>query len=326
MGNKSTNNLKLGIFVIAGLLVLVAFLYFIGKKRNMFGSTFLLKVQFHNVQGLMPGNNVRYAGIQAGTVGDIFVQGDTIIEVEMNIVSSLKNVIKSNAVVSIGTDGIVGNKVLNIIPAKISGSAASPGTFLIGQESFNTEDLMNMLGGANDDLSFIMKDLRTTIQRFNNSKGFWELINSETIASDLKESMENLQQASVKINNMSGSLNEIVADLKNGKGSAGRILRDTQLIFQLEQTAQQLNGVGGEAKSVVEKLNGLVDDVDHKINNGNGPISAVLNDKEMTNSIKQSLDNIEKGTRAFEANMEALKHNFLFRGYFKKLEKREKKQ
>lgn len=326
MANKTINNFKLGIFVFAGLMVLVGFLYFIGKKRNMFGSTYMLKAHFRNVQGLVPGNNVRFVGMQAGTVSNLQVEADTAVLVEMLIYSSFKNVIKSNAVVSIATDGIVGNKVLNIVPGKTQAETATPGTVLQSKEAYSTEDVMNMLGGANDDLTAIMSQLRMTVERFNNSKGFWNLMNSESIATDLKGTLNNLQLASERINNMSGVVNEIMVDLKGGKGSAGRILRDTLLVFQLEEAARRLNNAGAETGKVIEKLDNVVSDIEIKMKDGGGPVPAALNDKEMTISIRQSLDNIEKGTRAFEQNMEALKHNFLFRGYFKKLEKQERKQ
>ena len=83
MKKNSINNIKLGIFIIAGLFILVVSLYLIGKNQHFFGSNFVLKARFHNVEGLMPGNNVRFSGIQCGTVKDIEIINDTTIEVTM---------------------------------------------------------------------------------------------------------------------------------------------------------------------------------------------------------------------------------------------------
>ena len=82
MAKQSLNYVKLGVFVLAGLLFLVALLYLIGRNKNMFGSTYLLKSRFNNVQGLSEGSNVRYAGIQVGTVKSITILSDTAVDDE----------------------------------------------------------------------------------------------------------------------------------------------------------------------------------------------------------------------------------------------------
>jgi phospholipid/cholesterol/gamma-HCH transport system substrate-binding protein len=82
---QTSNNIKLGVFVLAGLLFLILLLYMIGRNRNLFGRNYVLKARFENVQGLIPGNNVRFAGIQAGTVKKIQILNDTMIEVTMFI-------------------------------------------------------------------------------------------------------------------------------------------------------------------------------------------------------------------------------------------------
>src|SRR5574339_214522 len=111
MAKQMVNNIKLGVFVMAGLLFLILLLYMIGKNKNLFGSNFILKARFENVQGLQTGNNVRYAGIESGTVKKITILNDTVVEVVMVIDDKMKSIIRKNAIVSIGTDGFVGNKV-----------------------------------------------------------------------------------------------------------------------------------------------------------------------------------------------------------------------
>jgi len=83
MAKKAMNNVKLGAFVLVGLVLLIVMLYMIGKNRNLFGSNFILKARFGNVHGLKPGNNVRYAGIDVGTIKIINVLNDTTMEVAM---------------------------------------------------------------------------------------------------------------------------------------------------------------------------------------------------------------------------------------------------
>src|SRR5690606_6259856 len=111
MAKRITNHLRLGIFVMAGLVFLVLLLYVIGKNQNLFGSTFVLKARFENINGLMSGNNVRFAGITAGTVNEVRVLNDTTIEVEMLIKNKMREFIKKNTVATIGSDGLMGNKL-----------------------------------------------------------------------------------------------------------------------------------------------------------------------------------------------------------------------
>ena len=72
MANSNTNNIKLGVFVITGLLLLVGALFLIGNNRNRFGSDDELKARFSNTYGLQKGNNVFFSGINAGTVKSLY--------------------------------------------------------------------------------------------------------------------------------------------------------------------------------------------------------------------------------------------------------------
>src|ERR1039457_3677637 len=107
MNKEIIRNIRLGVFVVAGVLMLIVALYFIGNNKNIFGKSFKLYVVFPNVRGLQPGNNVRYDGINVGTVAKIEIVNDTCIKVEMNIETDLKKVIRKNSIATIGTDGLM---------------------------------------------------------------------------------------------------------------------------------------------------------------------------------------------------------------------------
>jgi len=119
MSKEIARNLRLGFFVIAGLLLLISSLYMVGSKRNLFNSTIKVNVTFHNVNGLMEGNNVRFSGIDVGTVSKIEIASDTIIHVELMIDKSVAKFISSSSVASIGTDGLMWNKLVNILAVEL---------------------------------------------------------------------------------------------------------------------------------------------------------------------------------------------------------------
>ncbi len=328
MAKRLVSNIKLGLFVMAGLLFLVILLYMIGKNRNLFGSTYLLKARFENVQGLVAGNNVRFSGIQAGTVKRLNILNDTVIELSMIIDTRFKPIIRKNAVVSIGTDGLVGNKVVNIAPAKVPAALAMPGDFLATRKSVNTDEMIQTLYNTNNDVAVIAASLKTTVQQINNSRGLWDLLNDRSIPQDIRISLANIRQATGKAGHMANDLQNLVMDIKEGKGSVGALLTDTSFAYQLGNVIIKIKEVGEEADSlandlavVAKEANNMLAGINTDINNGKGPVHALLKDSAMVIKLNASLLNLQKGTDGFNQNMEALKHNFLLRGYFRKQEK-----
>src|SRR5436190_18097785 len=117
MNKDATKHLKLGIFVATGTTLLIIGLYLIGSKRSAFSSTIRVSAIFYNVNGLLPGNNVRYAGIDIGTVDKVVIDNDSTVHVFMLIEKKVKDHIKKNAIASIGTEGLMGNKLVSIAAA-----------------------------------------------------------------------------------------------------------------------------------------------------------------------------------------------------------------
>src|SRR5690349_12707063 len=114
MAKEVSKNIRLGVFVLLGTILLIAALYLIGNNHNLFGNTFRISAEFYNVNGLMPGNNVRFSGIDVGTVESVEIVSDSSVRVVMVIEQDIRKYIRKNAVASIGTDGLMGNKLVNI--------------------------------------------------------------------------------------------------------------------------------------------------------------------------------------------------------------------
>ncbi|MBY5959001.1 MCE family protein [Membranicola marinus] len=322
MSKKVVNNVKLGVFVLAGLLFLIFLLYMIGNNHSLFGSNFGLKAKFENVQGLKPGNNVRYAGIDIGTVRNITILNDTTLEVVMTIDEKMKSIIQKNALVSIGTDGLVGNKVVNIESTKQISSLVEDGDILPTKVPVNTDEVIQTLSKTNQDISIIAEELKATVQRINSSDALWSILNAEDLPRRLSLSVENVHLTTAKAYDMINELYAIVDSVKKGKGTAGAILTDTTLAHNLNEAISKIQEVGDSADSLLHNAATVVDDIQNNINHGGGPVSALLKDTAMTAKIDHSLHNIQEATEKFDQNMEALKHNFLFRKYFRNLEKK----
>lgn len=319
MAKQTGNNIKLGIFVIAGLLLLVTGLYIIGKNHSMFGSKFELKARFRNVSGLVPGNNVRFSGIQAGTVKSLKIINDTTIEVVLMIDKNTREYIRKNAIVSIGTEGMMGNKVVNIYPGKGGAELVEEGDMLQARSASDMEDAMETLYTTNDNVHRISEHLLHTMERINNSPALWGILEDSTLPVHLRVSLVNIRKASDDISSAAAGLDEMVKGVEQGEGVAGLLLKDTSAKRSLSTAILNIQNASAEADRLVTRLDKMVMDIES--GKDSSMLGLILSDTTAVGSINRSLSNIEEGTASFNENMEALKHNFLFRGYFRKKEK-----
>jgi phospholipid/cholesterol/gamma-HCH transport system substrate-binding protein len=307
--------MRLGLMVLAGLALLVSTLYVIGKNENLFGSHFSLRARFRNINGLMKGNNIRFAGIQAGTVRDIRVLNDTSIEVDMLIDKGLQPYIYKNALAAIGTEGLIGNKIVNLIPVVERAPQAEDGDLLPVQKAVSTDDMLATLDKTNRNIAEITDGLKVTVARVNGSVALWSLLNDRGLAQDVHASLARIRDASAEADRMMAGLRGLVDDVRAGRGTAGRLLVDTGFAVELSsavekrrQAGERLGAAGQQAEALATSAKDLVED------------------SLLQSRLQASMENIRKGTAAFNEDMEALKHNFLLRGYFRRQEKAEKKR
>jgi phospholipid/cholesterol/gamma-HCH transport system substrate-binding protein len=332
MKNQTIDSIKLGIFVLAGLFLLIITLYVLGKNRSLFGGALELKTHFRAVNGLVVGNNVRYSGIEVGSVQDVVFINDTVIEVTMDLDKKMKDIIRTNAVASLGTDGLIGNRVVNIAPGKGEAPFVQDGDLLRSKEELNTDEMLRTLRHTNENVAVITEELLITLRRINSSAQLTELLDDRTISANLKASLvhlrETTQKASALMSEASSLLGETSQTLSlasEGKGTLATLLTDTTLAMELRQAVQQIKTVEASATQLVSNLDAIVTSVDRDLNSGQGTMNALLKDSLMAAQLRQTIDNVEKGTAAFNTNMEALRYNFMFKGYFKKLEQEKKK-
>lgn len=317
-----TNNIKLGIFVIAGLLLLILALYMIGKNTTLFGRYFKLRAQFKNVEGLTAGSNVRYGGIYAGTVKNVKILRDTVIEVTMLIQEDMKPFIHRNDLISISTDGLMGNKLINITSANDNAPLVQENDILPVKQGASTEAMLETLSRTNNTIARISEDLQLTVQRINSSKALWGVLDDESLPRNIRSSLISIRKASVTANELVADMHAIVGDIRGGKGSLGSIIADTSIAYNLEQAIFKIQSVGENADSLIDELTFIAQSVKTDLNYGNGVANALLKDPELTLKLDNSLRNIEESTSSFNQIMEAIKHSFLFRGYFRRQERR----
>ncbi|WP_245128175.1 MlaD family protein [Mucilaginibacter straminoryzae] len=318
MNNQGENNIKLGVFVLTGLFVLILSFYLIGKNRNLFGSGFTLRVRFQNLNGLMEGGNVLYAGIQAGTVDEINIINDTTMEVTLLMDKKFKPYIRKNALAVIGTEGLMGEKVVNISAVNKKAALIENGDQLAVKRVIGTDEMLQTLSQTNNNFAVVSGALKTTVAKINDSK-IWDVLNDSSTASNIRASLNNITKTTANAREMTRNLDQLITQTKRGKGAAGLLLSDTGFAADLKTTMVHVKATSTEVNRLAVQLNQVVQNV-----NADNGVLKLLNDTSAAANVRKSLENIQKGTDGFNQNMEALKHNFLLRGYFKKQEKLQK--
>jgi phospholipid/cholesterol/gamma-HCH transport system substrate-binding protein len=317
MEKTTSQKIRLGLFVIIGLTLFVLAVYFIGDKQKMFGKTNHLKAVFNNVSGLQLGNNVRYSGINVGTVRGIEMINDSTIKVDMLIEKTIFPHIRKNAIATIGSDGLVGNMIINIIPGKGMEASVAPGDEIQSLNRIRTDDLLNTLGVTNKNAALLTADLLKITQEINQGKGtVGLLIKDSLLAKDLKETIHYLKITGKETSESVIKLNGLISSLDNKNNVIG-VLKDTAVANNIKKIVRNLDQSSTEINKVVTNLNTTI----VNIKDGKGAINYLSNDPNLVRKIDSTMKNINDASFRLNENMEALKHNFLFRGYFRKQEK-----
>jgi len=322
MRTRAIDNVKLGSFVLTGLIFLIFCLYMIGKNRNLFGSTFTISADFHNVNGLMPGNNVRFAGIDVGTVKSLEIISDSTVRVYMVIDKDVRKHIKKNSIASVGTDGLMGNKLINVNSVHELALVVEEGDVIASLKPVETDEMLRTLNITNQNLALFSNDLKRIAQRINNSKGIWSLLSDTGISKNIEEAAKNINRAGQRAAEAGEEITALLRSVKQGGGLASTILNDTVLSKRLKAAIANIQQVSEHTSQLTSNLNEML----KQVKKGQGAAGVILSDTATERKLKQTIFNLEQGTARFNEDMEAMKSNFLTRSYFRKQEKEMRKE
>lgn len=187
---------RLGLFVAGGLALFVLAIFIIGKQKNLFDPVFKLTATFYNVSGLQVGNNVRFSGIPVGTVDNIIIINDSTVRVEMLIKKSVQQFIKADCGVAIGSEGLIGDRLLIITQGTADAPLAKEGQELVSSEPVETDAIMASLEITAGNAEIITDQLAEIMIKINSGEGtLGKLIQDSTIADNLGKTMENLKSS-----------------------------------------------------------------------------------------------------------------------------------
>ena len=318
MNEKSNKRMVLvGVFVAVGLIFLIAGILVIGNLHETFQRKMKVVALFNDVQGLQAGNNIWFSGVKIGTVSTIQFYGSSKVKVILRIETASQKYIRKNAKVKISTDGLIGNKILVIYGGSPRADIIQEEDTLKVEETLSSDDIMNTLQENNKNLLTITSDIKSISNGLSSGKGTaGKLLQDSSLYINFNATAVSLHNASIKAERMLSSLNEFSAGL-NRKGSlAHELTADTIIIQNIRASASNLKMMSDSANSLVNTLN-------NASNNSKTTIGVLLHDEEAGAQMKSLITNLNSSSQKLDEDLEALQHNFLFRRYFKKKEKKD---
>jgi phospholipid/cholesterol/gamma-HCH transport system substrate-binding protein len=203
MKKNTSNKIKLGIFTSLGILVLIVGIYFIGERQQLFRSTFHLTGVFKDVDGLQAGSNVRFSGVNVGTVDNIRIVSDTSVRVDILVDEGTRRFIKKDALASIGSEGLMGNKILVIIPGTGGKKEIENNDIVETIQPIDMDDVMSSLKRTIDNASSITTNLSSITSNIQSGKGtIGRLLMDHSLAQNFDSSIVNLKQGLFGLKNL----------------------------------------------------------------------------------------------------------------------------
>ena len=302
--SSSSFKVRLGMFVAGGIVLLILAIFLIGRQKNLFNPVFKLTTTFYNVSGLQVGNNIRFSGINIGTVANIKIINDSTIQVDMIIKEDVQPFIKTDCVAAIGSEGIIGDRVLLITQGSANAPSVKDGQMLSSSEPVEMDAIIASLQISAVNAEVITKQLAEIMIDVNHGKGtIGRLIQDSTIA-------ENISDIIINFKDISTGAEEKLAIIIDNLGA------------NMDSIMGKLNLTAANAEMTTGQMNAIM----KEINEGEGTLGLLVRDTTMSGDLGQTFEYLKESSKSLSENLEALKSSFFLRGYFKKQEKKKRKE
>jgi phospholipid/cholesterol/gamma-HCH transport system substrate-binding protein len=310
--------MAVGLFITIGLAILVVAVFTIGGQHKAFVRSIRLHIVFDNVQGLQPGNNIWLSGIKVGTVKTITFYGNSQVAVTLNVEKQAQPHIRKDSKCRISTDGLIGNKIIVIDGGSDTSPMVADNDSLQSEHIAGTQELMSTLEVSNSNLLEITGNLKTISKRLTESQGtLGQLINDPAMATGLKSSIDNLRNATAGSEAMIANLKDLSERLRQPGGLASQLASDTTVFSHLRGAVAKLD----EAADLVHAFSNSLQTAGAGLNDKNAPIGMLLHDEDAADNLQRTLKNLRVSSQELSEDLEALQHNWLLRGFFKKKDK-----
>jgi phospholipid/cholesterol/gamma-HCH transport system substrate-binding protein len=324
---KNNRPVTVGIFIFIGLLILAAAIFTLGSQKKTFAKSVCINVIFDDVGGLQKGGNIWFSGLKVGTVKNIGFHGDSQVDVQMSIELSAVPHIHSDAKAKISSDGLIGNKIIIIYGGTPTAPTIKENDMLTSEGVASTDDMMATLQENNKNILAITTDFKSISQKLDKGEGtLGALINDPSIAhkldataSDLQVTLANLKLVSENSKQVMANFQQFSREMNQSGNSIHDFVNDTIMYRSVTNSLAELQ----KATNTLHDFTVNLKQVSSKLNQENSPLGLLLNDASSAATIKETMKNLETSSKKLDENMQALRHNFLFRRGFRKMKNKD---
>ena len=344
MRTTRRSNIRLGIYIAAGVLLFILGIYFIGSRQNMFQRNVKITAMFSDVKGLRTGANVRFTGIDVGTVSKMDILSDSVVMIEMAINEKITPFIKKNSIATIASEGLMGSKIVVLLPGSPDEESVTDGDNLPTAEPVEIDDILREIKTSSERISVVSSNLIDITDKINRGEGiFGKIFTDTSFAYNLSLSSQNLKEISDRVNRGEGLVGRLFADttlsanldsatryaeqisqnlegitrkVEQGQGIFGTLFTDTSLTHDIFTASKNLS----KSSYNLEKLTGNLIEITDKINSGKGVINKLLVDSVFADSLDITLQQLNSTIIEVQEASEALQRSGLVRAFSKKEE------
>lgn len=319
-----------GVFVLLGIIIFIIAVLTLGGQKKTFEKKSTLKAIFNDINGLHEGNNVWFSGVKVGTVKKIAFSPDAMVEVIMSVETKAMQYIKKDARAKISSEGFIGNKIVVIFGGSAHSPAVSDDDILAVDSGLGTDEMLATLQQNNKNLLDITGNIKTITERLMNGEGSaGKILSEDKLANDLQAAITGFKIASAQVQRITSDIASYTSQLQSEGSLTNNLIHDTVFYSRLKSTASQIQQASStikESSDNIKRITNNIENVSRRLDSTGSPVGVLLNDEEAGKNLKITLENLQSGSKKLDENLEALQHNFLLRGFFKKKAKEKKKE
>ncbi|HLI93264.1 MAG TPA: MlaD family protein, partial [Puia sp.] len=267
---------------------------------------------------LQSGNNVWLSGMKIGTVKKLSFYGDSKVDVILSIEKQAQPHIRRDAKARVSTDGLVGNKIVVLTGGSDSAPPVADNDRLESEHLPGMQDMLETLQSSNANLLAITGNLKAVSEKLKAGNGtLGELLNDSSFAQQLRGSIDNLRLASAGSARMMSNLDAFASRLRNSNGLVNELITDSTVFQRLRGAVGKFN----EAAASASAFSASLQNAGQGLNDDHSPAGVLLHDEQMADDLQRTFKNLRVSSQELSDDLEAVQHNFLLKGFFRKKRK-----
>jgi phospholipid/cholesterol/gamma-HCH transport system substrate-binding protein len=315
--SNRTNPVWVGLLVSGALVVLLGTMLSVGMVTDLFRDEVRVTTVLDTVDGLKEGDQVWYSGVPVGKVSDLHLAGPGKVEVTLELRAREAEYIPADVKARLSSDGFIGNRIISLDNGTETGPRVADGAQLQAKPYVSTDELMSEFQETNHELIAIAKNVNEATTRLLAGEGtLGKLLTDDSLYLEAEATVASLERTARNAEAMTADGARFTARLDDEGTLAHSLMTDTTTYPKLQATVDQLQAVATDAEAIT-------DEVAAATRNPDTPIGVMLRDEGAGADLDGTLDHLHTSSLLLAENLEAMQHNFLLRGFFKKKEKRE---